>query len=48
MINAYLFKIIYSLVAAFPARVMVFLMRHLDEVPNEYFNKEFINGRDLS
>jgi hypothetical protein len=41
MINAYLFKVTYSIVAAFPAKFLVFLMRHIDGDERSEFNKEF-------
>jgi uncharacterized PurR-regulated membrane protein YhhQ (DUF165 family) len=41
MINAYLFKVIYSMVGAFPAKFLVFLMRHIDGNDRNEFNKEF-------
>lgn len=41
MINAYLFKVVYSIVAAFPARFLVFLMRYIDGDERSEFNKDF-------
>ena len=41
MINAYLFKVIYSMFGAFPAKFLVFLMRHVDGDDRKAFNKEF-------
>lgn len=41
MINAYLIKVGYSIVGAFPAKFLVFLMRHIDGDERDEFNKEF-------
>lgn len=41
MINAYLFKVLYSIVGAFPAKLLVFLMRYIDGDGRSDFNKEF-------
>ncbi len=41
MINAYLFKVIYSVVAAFPAKFLVFLFRYVDGDERQEFNKNF-------
>jgi uncharacterized integral membrane protein (TIGR00697 family) len=40
MINAYLFKLAYSMVAAFPARFLVFLLREVDGIKYAAFNEE--------
>lgn len=41
MINAYLFKVIYSIIGAFPAKLIVFLLREIDGIKEEPYNSEF-------
>jgi len=41
MISAYIFKLAYSIVGAFPARFLVFLLREFDGTKREIFNKDF-------
>lgn len=41
MINAYLFKVLYSVIGSFPAKLLVFLMRYIDGDDGSEFNKEF-------
>jgi len=41
MVNAYCFKVIYSIVGAFPARFLVFLLREIDGIKQEVFSEEF-------
>ena len=43
MLNAYLIKVFYSIIAAFPARVIVFLLRVVDGKTEENYNLEFKN-----
>lgn len=47
MFNAYLFKVIYSIIGAFPARLIVFLLRYIDGIEQETYNEEFhiLGGR---
>lgn len=40
MANAYLFKVAYSIVGAFPARFLVFLLREVDAIKHEEFSEE--------
>jgi len=44
MANAYLFKLVYSIIAAFPAKIIVFLLRYVDGDERDEFNKEFRQG----
>lgn len=39
MMNAYLFKVIYSFIGAYPAKYLVFLMRKIDKIENRGFLK---------
>lgn len=41
MLNAYLFKVVYSIFGAFPAKLLVFLMRKIDGIDKDDFSKEF-------
>jgi uncharacterized PurR-regulated membrane protein YhhQ (DUF165 family) len=41
MLNAYLFKVAYSIVGAYPAKLLVFLMRRIDGINGNDFSKEF-------
>ena len=46
MLNAYLFKVSYSVVGAFPARIIVFFLRYIDNIGQDSFKKEFIIKSD--
>ena len=41
MVNAYLFKVLYSIIGAFPAKLLVFLMRHIDGCKHKGFSEVF-------
>lgn len=43
MVNAYIFKVSYSVIASFPAKLLVFLMRYIDGDERDEFNLEFRN-----
>lgn len=43
MLNAYVFKILYSIIGAGPAKILVFLLRKIDEVPFDAFNKKLLD-----
>jgi queuosine precursor transporter len=43
MLNAYIFKLAYSIVGAFPAKYLVFLLREIDGVKQEVYNEDFHN-----
>jgi uncharacterized PurR-regulated membrane protein YhhQ (DUF165 family) len=43
IISAYLFKLVYSIFGAFPAKFIVFLLRYVDGVKQESFSKELSN-----
>ena len=41
MVNAYIIKVVYSIIAAIPARIIVFLLRVVDGHEEAPYNKEF-------
>ena len=43
MINAYLIKVLYSIVSAIPARLIVFLLRVVDGQKEENYSLDFMN-----
>lgn len=47
MMNAYLIKVLYSVVAAIPARIIVFLLRSIDGKKEEKYSVEFANTQKI-
>lgn len=47
MLNAYLFKVVYSIFAAFPAKFLVFLLRYVDGDERSEFNADFLTSSQI-
>ena len=47
MMNAYLIKVLYSIVAAIPARIIVFLLRVVDGKKDENYNVELADAHRI-